>query len=70
LIAVGHLSELCADANPILSDATLDDVQLHRDEIVALTIADFVDTADVRMIQRRRGTRLVMEALGRGSGTL
>ena len=36
---------------------------LHNDEVLALGFADFVDVADVRVIECRRGLRLVQEAL-------
>ncbi len=40
--------------------------QLHHDEGPALVLADFVNDADVRMIQRRRGPRLTDKPLERG----
>ena len=39
---------------------------LHHDEGPALVLADFVNDADVRMIQRRRGPRLADKPLERG----
>ena len=39
--------------------------QLHDDERLALVLADVVDRADVRMVQRRGGARLALEALER-----
>jgi hypothetical protein len=36
---------------------------LHRDEVHALVLADVVDRDDVRMIQARRGSRFLDEAL-------
>src|ERR1043165_7228406 len=35
---------------------------LHRDEVEAFSLADFVDVRDVRMIERSRGGRLLFEA--------
>src|SRR5215472_14650275 len=39
--------------------------QLHGDEILAVGLADFVDDADVRVIERRGGARFELEALQR-----
>src|SRR5690349_11563991 len=36
--------------------------QFHRDEGSALTLVDFIDRADVRMIQSRRRTSLATKA--------
>ena len=35
--------------------------QLHHDERLAIVVADFVDSADVRMVQRRRGAGFPQE---------
>ncbi|HYN08481.1 MAG TPA: hypothetical protein VES67_13945 [Vicinamibacterales bacterium] len=40
--------------------------ELHGDEQLAVFLADFVDLADVRMVDARRGPRLAPEALPRG----
>ena len=40
--------------------ATVD--ELHHDVVDAAIVFDFVDRADVRMIERRRGTRFLSEA--------
>src|SRR5580704_1136703 len=39
--------------------------ELHRDERLALVLPDFVDRADVGMIQRRSGARLTTETFER-----
>ena len=39
--------------------------KLHGDERLAVVLADLVDRADVRMVQRRRGTRFAPEAFQR-----
>ena len=39
--------------------------QLHGDEAAAVVLADFVDRADVRMVQRGRSARLAQESLQR-----
>ena len=36
--------------------------QLHRDEGPAAVVADFVDGADVRVVQRRGGARFALES--------
>ncbi len=41
--------------------------KLHRDEPLPAVLADLVNRADVRMVQRRRGARLAHEAVGRGA---
>jgi hypothetical protein len=38
---------------------------LHHNEVASTGLGDFVDGADIRMIQRRRRTRLAAEALER-----
>ena len=43
--------------------------EFHRDERLALVLPDFVDRADVGMIQRRSGTRLTTETFERLSVT-
>ena len=39
--------------------------QLHHDEMLALVLADVVDRADVRVVERRGGARLAPEAFER-----
>ena len=39
--------------------------QFHRDEVPALVLTDRVDRADVRVIERRRRTRLTLKPLER-----
>ena len=37
--------------------------QLHHDEVTAVLLADFVDYADVRVIERRGGAGFALETL-------
>ena len=39
--------------------------QLHGDEMLVFVFADFVDGADVRMVERRGSTRLALETVER-----
>ena len=38
--------------------------KLHRDEVQAVSLADFIDRDQVRMIQRRERLRLALETIG------
>lgn len=53
----GGVDELGRDAH-LIAGAALD--QLHRDERLAVDLVDLVDSADVRVVERRRCARLAL----------
>src|SRR5688572_18718388 len=63
----GGIDELCQieplPRKPLRERLALE--QLHGDEVIALVLFDRVDGADVRMIERRCGARLPLEAFER-----
>jgi hypothetical protein len=56
-----QLSEFSAFLMNLLAQGDAID-KLHRDEVHALALANFMDGCDVRMIERGRGLRFLFEA--------